>query len=55
MPKGCITQLLARDEQFKSELKSLLMEYMEVFPTELPKRVPLNHGLGDKMDVKLVL
>ena len=54
MPKGCITQLLACDKQYRGELKTLLKEYREVFPMELPKRVPPNHGLGDKMEIKFV-
>ena len=54
IPEECITQLLAYDKQHRGELKSLLMEYKEAFPTELPKRVPPNRGLGDKMEIKLV-
>ena len=55
MPEGCVTQFLACDEQQRGELKSLLMKYGEVFPVKLPKRVPPNHGLGDEMDIKLIL
>ena len=47
-------QLLACDEQYRGELKTLLKEYREVFPTELPKRVPPNRGLGDEMEIRLV-
>ena len=47
-------QLLAYDEPYRGELKTLLKEYREVFPTELPKRVLTNRGLGDKMEIKLV-
>ena len=54
MPKGCVIQLLACDEQYRGELKALLMEYREVFPIELPKRASSNNGLGDEMEVKLV-
>ena len=54
MPKGCIAQLLAYDKQHRGELKSLLMETKEVFPTELPKRVPPNRQLGDEMKMKLI-
>ena len=55
MPKGCVTQLLACDKQYRGELKTSLKEYREVFSTELPKIVPPNHGLGDKIEIKLVL
>ena len=54
MPEGCVSQLLACDEQYRGELRTLLMEYREVFPTELPKRVLPNQGLGDEMEIKLV-
>ena len=54
MPKGCVTQLLACDEQYRGELKTLLKEYREVFPIELPKRALSNRGLGDEMEIKLV-
>ena len=54
MPKGCVTKLLACDEQYRGELKTLLKEYREAFPTELPKRVPPNRGLGDEMETRLV-
>ena len=54
MPKGCVTQLLACDEQYRDKLKTLLKEYREVFPTELPKRVPPNCGLQDEMEIRLV-
>ena len=30
------------------------MEFRDVFPTELPKRVPPNRGLGDEMEIKLL-
>ena len=55
MLEGCIMQLLACNEQFRGELKTLLKEYRELFPMELPKRVPHTRGLGDKMEIKLVL
>ena len=33
MPEGCVTHaLLACDEQYRGELKTLLKEYREVFP-----------------------
>ena len=54
MPEGCISQLLACDEQYRGKLKTFLMEYREVFTTELPKRVPPNRGLEHKMEIKLV-
>ena len=55
MPKGCVMQLLACDKQYKGELKTLLKEYREVFLAELPKRVLPNRGLGDEMEIRLVL
>ena len=55
MLEGCVIQLLACEKQYRSELKSFLLEYKEVFPTELPKRVPFNRGLGDEMEIKLEL
>ena len=54
MSEGCVSQLLACDEQYRGKLKALLMEYREVFPMELPKRVPPNRGLGDEMKTKLI-
>ena len=54
MPEGCVMQLLAHNKQYRGELKTFLKEYREVFPTELPKRVPLNRGLGDKIEIKLI-
>ena len=54
MPKGCVTQLLACDKQYKGELKTFLKEYREVFPTELPKSILNYRGLGDEMEIKLV-
>ena len=54
MPEGCVMQLLACDEQYRGELKFLLKEYREVFPTELSKIVLPNHVLGYKMEIKLV-
>ena len=40
MPEGCVTQLLDCDEQYRGELKTLLKEYREVFPMELPEFHP---------------
>ena len=54
MPKGCIMQLLACDEQYRGELKALLKKYREMLPTKLPKRVLPSCGLEDKMEIKLV-
>ena len=42
MLKGCVSQLLACDEQYRGELKTLLMKYIKMLPTELPKRAPPN-------------
>ena len=53
MPEGFVMQLLACNEQDRGELKTLLKEYREVFPTELPKKVLSNHGLGEEMEIKL--
>ena len=36
------------------ELKSLLMQDKKVFPIELLKRVLLDYGLRDKIEIKLV-
>ena len=55
MPEGCVLQLLACDEQYRGELKTLLIEYREVFSTEIHKRVSPNRWLGDEMEIKLVL
>ena len=54
MPEGCISQLLACDEQYRVNLQALFMVYREVFPIELPKKVPPNQGLGDEISIKLV-
>ena len=54
MPKGCITQLFACDDQYRGELKTLSKEYREVFPIELLKKVPSNRRLGDKIEIRLV-
>ena len=54
MPKGCATKLFACEEWHMGELKSLLVEYKDVFPSELPKRVPPNRGLVDEIKIKLV-
>ena len=36
-------------EEYREELKSVLKEYKAVFPIELPKTIPANHGIGDEM------
>ena len=54
MPERCVTEFLACNEQHRCELISLLMEYKDVFLTELPKRVLPNRYLGDEMKTKLV-
>ena len=53
MPEGCVSQLLACEEEHRSQLKQLLKTYKDVFPTELPKHVPPNRGLDDEMEIKL--
>ena len=53
MPEGCVSQLLACKEEYRSQLKTLLKTYKDVFPTALPKHVPPNWGLGDEMEIRL--
>ena len=53
MPEGCIAQVMGRAEEHRSELKTLLMQHKDVFPTTLPKWVPPNRGLGDEMEINL--
>ena len=53
MPEGCVAQVMGCAEEHRSELKTLLMQYKDVFPTALPKRVPPNRGLGDEMEINL--
>ena len=40
-------------EEHRGELKTLLMQYKDIFPTALAKRVLLNQGLGDEMEINL--
>ena len=54
MPEGCVSQLLAYDKQYRGKLIAFLMEYKEVLPMELPKRVTPNCGLGYKIEIKLM-
>ena len=54
MLEGCLSQLLACNKQYKGDLKALLMEYRQVFPTVLPNKVPPNQGLGEEIKIKLV-
>ena len=54
MAAGYLTQLLASDEQHRGKLQALLLEYRELLPMELAKRVPPNSGLGDEMNIKLI-
>ena len=54
MPEKYVLQLLAYDKQHRDKLKSLLMQYKGVFPTELPKRALSNCRLGDEIVIRLV-
>ena len=53
MPEGCIALVMGCAEEHRSELKALLTQYKDVFPTALPKRVPSNRGLGDEKEINL--
>ena len=54
MPEGYVSQLLAYVEQYRGDLKAMLMKYREVFPIKLPRKVPPNQGLGDEIEIMLV-
>ena len=54
MLEGCINQLLACDEQYGGELKSMLIEFREVLATELSNRVLPNRRLRNEMEIKFV-
>ena len=53
MPEGCIAQIMGCAEEHRSELKTLLMQYKDIFTMALPKWVPPNRGLGNEMEINL--
>ena len=47
LPKGSVPHLLATDDTAREELRQLLKQYADVFPSQLPKDMPCDCGLGE--------
>ena len=41
--------------KIQDTLRSILKDYRDVFPAELPKQLPLDQGLGDVHSIPLIL
>ena len=46
LPEGLVPHLLAADDTIQEELWQLLKQYADVFPSQLPKDMPCDRGLG---------
>ena len=51
LPKGSVPHLLAADATVCEELQQLLKQYANVFPSQLPKDMPRDHGLGEVHEI----
>ena len=53
LPEGVISQIWeAEDEEILQKIRSLLHNYVDIFPAELPKELPPNRGLGDEHHIE---
>ena len=46
LPEGSVPHLLAADDTVREELRQLLKQYANVFPSQLPKDMPCDRRLG---------
>ena len=51
LPEGSVPHLLAADDTVQEELRQLLKQYANVFPSQLPKDMPRNCGLGEVREI----
>ena len=51
LPKGSVPHLLAADDTVQEELRQLLKQYADIFPSQLPKDMPRNRGLGEVHEI----
>ena len=51
LPEGSVPHLLAADDTVREELRQLLKQYADVFPSQLSKDMPCNRGLGEVHEI----
>ena len=51
LPEGSVPHLLAADDTVREELQQLLKQYADIFPSQLPKDMPRDHGLGEVHEI----
>ena len=51
LPEGSVPHLLAADDTIREELRQLLKQYADVFPSQLPKDMPYDRGLGEVHEI----
>ena len=51
LPEGSVPHLLASDDTVQEELWQLLKKYTDFFPSQLPKDMPRNCGLGEMHEI----
>ena len=51
LPEGSVPHLLAADDTAQEELWQLLKQYADVFPSQLPKDMPRDRGLGEVHEI----
>ena len=51
LPEGSVSHLLAMDNTVQEELRQLLKQYADVFPSQLPKDMPCDRGLGEVHEI----
>ena len=51
LPEGSVPHLLAADNTVREELRQLLKQYADVFPSQLPKDMPRDRGLGEVHEI----
>ena len=51
LPEGSVPHLLAADDTVREELRQLLKQYADVLPSQLPKDMPHDCGLGEVHEI----
>ena len=51
LPEGSVPHLLGANDTVREELWQLLKQYADVFPSQLPKDMPRNRGLGEVHEI----
>ena len=51
LPEGSVPHLLAADDTVQEELWQILKWYANIFPSQLPKDMPRNRGLGEVHEI----